>query len=237
MQVLVVEDDRRVADFLVRGLRAEGHTVSVVHTGTDGFERAKSPNDRYDLILLDIMLPGMNGVDVCQNLRSIGIGTPILMLTAMISIEDRVSGLRCGADDYLGKPFAFEELLARMDALTRRGNLQVKPIACSELVIGDLHFNLSTMTVSHGGKAVILTAKELALLELFMRNPDRLYSRERILSNVWGTQEDPLTNVVDVYIARLRSKLSEAHSDSCTETIQTVRGLGYKMTAEKIHKH
>ena len=237
MQVLVIEDDKRVADFLVRGLRAEGHSVQAVHTGTEGLDLAKASSNSYDLILLDLMLPGMNGLDVCQTLRSVGIGTPILMLTAMTSIEERVKGLRCGADDYLGKPFAFDELLARMEALSRRGSLQQKPVRISVLVVGDLRFCLDTMTVTHAGKIISLTAKELALLELFMRNPDRLYSRERILSNVWGMHEDPLTNVVDVYIARLRNKLAETHSTSCTESIETVRGLGYKLAIRTLNKH
>lgn len=230
MQVLVVEDDKRVADFLVRGLRSEGHVVQLTHTGTEGFEQAKK--NLFDVILLDLMLPGMSGLDVCQTLRSVGIGTPILMLTAMTAIEDRVTGLRCGADDYLGKPFAFEELLARMDALVRRGNILPASANNSVFEIGDIRFNAHTMTVTHSGRPLSLTAKELALLELLIRNPDRLFSRERILSNVWGTHEDPLTNVVDVYIGRLRSKLAENSSHSCTEVIETVRGLGYKITSQ-----
>ena len=228
MRVLIIEDDKRVADFLERGLRAESHIVRVCRTGTDGFEQAKSGD--AELILLDVMLPGMNGIDVCQNLRSIGIQVPILMLTAMTTVENRVAGLRCGADDYLGKPFAFEELVTRMEVLMRRGQMRTQSSSNEVLEIGDIRFDIGTMRVTHAGKAISFTAKELALLELLMRNPDRLYSRERILSNVWGMQEDPMTNVVDVYIGRLRSKLTENHKDSCVEVIETVRGLGYKMT-------
>ena len=233
MTVLIVEDDKRVVDFLGRGLSAEGHKVQICLTGTDGFECAK--NSDIELILLDVMLPGMNGIDVCQNLRSIGIETAILMLTAMTTVENRVAGLRCGADDYLGKPFAFDELLARMDALLRRGRTRMPDSECAVLSVGDVRFDLNSMSVTHAGTRVKLTAKELALLELLMRHPDRLYSRERILLNVWGTQDDPLTNVVDVYIGRLRSKLAETRKDSCAELIETVRGLGYRMTVTSTH--
>ena len=234
MNVLIVEDDKRVADFLGRGLSAEGHKVQICFTGTDGFESAKLGD--AELILLDVMLPGMNGIDVCQSLRSIGIEIPILMLTAMTAVENRVAGLRCGADDYLGKPFAFDELLARMDTLVRRGRMRAADPACAVLTVGDVRFDLNSMLVTHAGNPVKLTAKELALLELLMRHPDRLYSRERILSNVWGMQEDPLTNVVDVYIGRLRSKLAETRNDICAELIETVRGLGYRMTVSRSHK-
>ena len=235
MRVLIIEDDKRVADFLGRGLRAENHVVQICNTGTDGFEQARSGD--AELVLLDVMLPGMNGIDVCQNLRSLGIHVPILMLSAMTTIDNRVAGLRCGADDYLGKPFAFEELLARMDALMRRGQIRQQNLDIEILEVGDIRFDLGTMRVTHAGKAISFTAKELALLELLMRNPHRLYSRERILSNVWGVQEDPLTNIVDVYIGRLRNKLAENHQESCVEVIETVRGLGYKMTTTHHHAH
>lgn len=235
MRVLIIEDDKRVSDFLGRGLRAENHIVQICSTGTDGFEQAKTGD--AELILLDIMLPGMSGIDVCQNLRCLGIHVPILMLSAMTTIENRVAGLRCGADDYLSKPFAFEELLARMEALMRRGQMREKNTVSEFLELGDIRFDLATMRVTHAGKAISFTAKELALLELLMRNPHRLYSRERILSNVWGMQEDPLTNVVDVYIGRLRNKLAENLQDSCVEVIETVRGLGYKMTTRHHHAH
>lgn len=235
MRVLIIEDDKRVTDFLGRGLRAENHIVQICYNGTDGFEQAKSGD--AELILLDVMLPGMSGIDVCQNLRSLGVQVPILMLTAMFTVENRVAGLRCGADDYLGKPFAFEELLARMDALMRRGEIRAQNLNNEVLEVGDVRFDLATMRVTHAGMVINFTAKELALLELLMRNPHRLYSRERILSNVWGMHEDPLTNVVDVYIGRLRSKLAENHQSSCVEVIETVRGLGYKMTTLKQHTH
>lgn len=222
MHILVIEDDRRVADFLNRGLRAEGYTVQIARSGTEGMALAKGNN--HAVILLDVMLPGINGIELCQTLRCEGYTTPILMLTAMGTIEERVAGLRCGADDYLIKPFAFDELLARIEALSRRSG---KPSeTASILTVDDLVFDSEKMRVSRAGLQVTLTAKEIALLELLMRQPGRLYSRERILSTVWGVYEDPLTNVVDVYVRRLRAKLDDGHA---VQLIKTVRGLGYKI--------
>lgn len=225
MRILVIEDDNRVAEFLDRGMRAEGYVVQVARNGTEGLAMARGGD--YTLILLDVMLPGINGIEVCQTLRSEGRYVPILMLTAMSTVEDRVTGLRCGADDYLGKPFAFEELLARMEALHRRGPMQLE--ADSTLKVGDLVFDRDKMRVNRAGRVLHLTAKEMALLELLMRLPGRLYSRERILANVWGVHEDPLTNVVDVYVRRLRAKLDDGHA---VNLIKTVRGLGYKLDTE-----
>jgi DNA-binding response OmpR family regulator len=231
MNILVVEDDRRVADFLERGLRAEGHVVHVARSGPDGLEQAQRLHrerqsvDPPTVLLLDVMLPGFNGLALCQMLRASGVGMPILMLSALGAVEDRVAGLRMGADDYLSKPFAFEELLARIDALGRRG--QTPPLARSDcLTLDDLVLDLNSMRAHRAGSALDLTARELALLELLMRHPGRLFSRERILANVWGTHEDPLTNVVDVYIRRLRSKIDDGGSRAL---IHTVRGLGYRL--------
>ena len=225
MNILVVEDDLRVADFLVRGLRAEGFNVQLARTGPEGLQliRAGEPS----LLLLDLMLPGLNGLELCQTLRTEGCHVPVLMLTAMSSIEDKVNGLRLGADDYLTKPFAFEELLARIDALLRRGREQ-RPRATT-LQVADLALDRERMQASRAGKAIVLTAKELAFLELLMSAPGRVYSRERILSNVWGTSEDPLTNVVDVYVRRLRAKIDDGHP---VALLKTVRGLGYRLDAE-----
>ena len=231
MNIIVIEDDVRVADFLDRGLRAEGYSVCLARNGPDGLAMVrdaafkKTTGSPSTVVLLDVMLPGMNGLDVCQNLRADGVSTPILMLTALGSLEDRVSGLRLGADDYLAKPFAFEELLARIQALMRRSGSISKP-AEQQLKFADLILDRERWRVTRAGKLIALSAKELALLELFMSTPGRVFSRERILATVWGVNEDPLTNIVDVYIRRLRAKIDDGHAQAL---IHTVRGLGYRM--------
>lgn len=222
--LLIVEDDARVADFLVRGLRAEGYVPTAVGSAEDALPLLRQ--GRFDLALLDVMLPGQSGMELCQQLRAECLALPVLMLTAMGSVQERVAGLRCGADDYLTKPFAFDELLARVEALLRRPAQVVEP--AGELVVGDLVFDRVRMEVRRGGEPLSLTAKELAMLELLMSAPGRLFSRERILSNVWGIDADPLTNVVDVYVRRLRSKLDQPGQPS---RIMTVRGLGYRLEA------
>lgn len=233
INILVVEDDVRVSDFLNRGLRAEGYRVQVASNGDDGLLMARElaqqtmSNGEAGIILMDVMLPGMSGLDVCQSLRATGVSLPILMLTAMGTLEDRITGLRLGADDYLAKPFAFEELLARIEALTRRAK-QLKPSLSKKLAVADLVLDLDTMRVTRNGNLIPLTSKELAMLELLMSAPGRLYSRERILANVWGVNEDPLTNIVDVYIRRLRSKVDEGYA---VALIHTQRGLGYRLEA------
>jgi DNA-binding response OmpR family regulator len=224
VNLLVVEDDPRVADFLLRGLQAEGYAVELARTGPDGLSLART--NAPDLLLLDLMLPGLSGLELCQTLRAEGRHVPVLMLTAMSQVEDRVKGLRLGADDYLTKPFAFEELLARIEALLRRGREQ-RPRA-STLQVADLVLDRERMQASRAGRPITLTAKELAFLELLMSAPGRLYSRERILSNVWGTNEDPLTNIVDVYVRRLRAKIDDGHG---VALLKTVRGLGYRLDA------
>lgn len=227
--LLVVEDDRRVSDFLNRGLRAEGYQVTVVERG-DMVQKSVEQTEP-DLILLDVMLPGISGVEACQRLRAARCRKPVLMLTAMDAVEDKVAGLRCGADDYLTKPFAFEELLARIEALLRRAEQHADDEAATaakqrQLSLADLVLDLERMQVRRGDQLVAMTARELALLELLMRHPGRVFSRERILNTIWGYSEDPLTNVVDVYIRRLRAKLDEGRE---VPLFQTVRGLGYKM--------
>lgn len=234
MHILVVEDDARVADFLERGLKAEGYKVRVVRDGVSGLDAARELNgmlkemDQSGVILLDLMLPKMTGMEVCQALRASGIMTPILMLTALGAVEDRVTGLRTGADDYLVKPFSFEELLARIEALLRRSRDQRAPTN-RKLKAGGVELDRSTMRVTRDGEEIILTARELALLELFLSSSGRVLSRERILSNVWGVDEDPLTNVVDVYVRRLRAKVDPLGAASF---ITTVRGLGYRLEPE-----
>ena len=224
MNVLVVEDDVRVADFLERGLKAEGYAITLARNGTKGLELARAGD--YALIILDWMLPGMNGIEITQALRAGRVMTPILMLTAMGALTDRVQGLRVGADDYLVKPFAFEELLARMEALRRRADAGSAAKPPESLVLADLTLDRNKMQVHRAGKRIELTAKELAVLELLLTTPQRVFSRERILANVWGASEDPLTNVVDVYIRRLRVKIDEGFDPPL---IRTVRGFGYKI--------
>ena len=220
--ILIVEDETRVADFLARGLRAEGYTPMVARNGPEALETARTRE--FAAILLDLRLPGMSGQDVCQELRTGGDTTPILMLTAMDTIDDKVQGLKLGADDYLTKPFSFDELLARIAALIRRNrSFTVQP---TRLEVGGIVFDRETLTVEVAGQKVELTAKELALLELFLSAPGRVFSRTRILNNVWGYTADPLTNVVDVYVRRLRKKLDGPHADAA---ITTVRGYGYRL--------
>jgi DNA-binding response OmpR family regulator len=223
VNLLVVEDDPRVADFLVRGLRAEGYLVAEARSGPGGLEVARS--QAFDLILLDLMLPGLSGLDLCRELRARGVLTPILMLTALDTTEDKIKGLRAGGDDYLTKPFDVDELLARIEALIRRN--RGFALQTHQLVVGDLIFDRETLTVRRGERTIELTAKELALLELLMSTPEKVFSRERILNRVWGYAEDPLTNVVDVYIRRLRVKLGDQTGGP---TIKTVRGIGYRLT-------
>ncbi len=232
MNILIVEDDARIAGFLLRGLRAEGHRVQHAADGPSGLAlaqdaaRAAAEGDEPTLIVLDVMLPGLDGLEICQTLRAARVPLPILMLTAQAALEDRVAGLRLGADDYLCKPFEFEELLARLEALARRGRA---PQARSpRLVVGDLVLDRERMAARRGTQPLALTAKELALLELLMSAPGRLFSRERILANVWGASVDPLTNIVDVYIRRLRAKINV---DGAPPLIHTARGLGYRLEA------
>ena len=233
MNIILIEDDPRIADFLQRGLRAEGLQVQRAATGPEGLAlvietaRQNKTETASTVVILDLMLPGMNGMDICQTLRAQGITFPLLMLTALNTLEERVAGLRMGADDYMCKPFEFEELLARLEALARRGQ-GLKISRPTQLQVADVMLDRESMRASRAGEALNLTARELALLELLMSAPGRLFSRERILSSVWGLNEDPLTNVVDVYIRRLRSKIDEGRP---VPLIQTMRGLGYRLEA------
>lgn len=222
MHILVVEDERRLATLLRRVLTEERHTVDVANDGVAGLDLAAS--DTYDLVILDVMLPGMDGLQVCRELRDVGIQTPVLMLTARGAVEDRVAGLKSGADDYLVKPFAMEELLARVDALLRRRahGLEIAPA----LQVGDLTLNLVRHEVQRGSRIIELTAKEFALLEYLMRNPGHVLTRTQIKDHVWSYDFDALSNVVDTYIHYLRDKIDRGFSKSL---IKTVRGVGYKM--------
>ncbi|WP_300587557.1 response regulator transcription factor [Marivita sp.] len=221
MKLLLIEDEERIAHFVLRGLMAEGHQVSWEHNGRAGFERALG--EAFDVIILDLMLPGMEGRDVCRELRAAGIKTKILMLTAMETTADLVKGFGAGADDYMTKPFAFEELNARLLALGRRSDVA---IATNILESGGLRFDRDALVVTFDGTRLDLTSLEYALLEFLMKEKGKVVSRARILQNVWGTVEDPLTNVVDVYIRRLRTHLAAFGAD---KMIVTVRGRGYRL--------
>jgi two-component system OmpR family response regulator len=224
MNVLLVEDDERIIEFVRRGLEAEGYRVEVARNGRDALRHARSPS--CQLIILDLLLPDGDGRDVCRQLRAARLGTPILMLTALDSLEDKVRGLRMGADDYLAKPFAFEELVARVQALARRG--LVYRDDHQELSAHDLVLNRATREVRRGDRPIELTPREFALLECLLRAPGKVLSRPHILEKVWGCSKDPLTNVVDVYIRQLRRKVDR---DAPIPLIQTVRGFGYKIRA------
>jgi len=227
MRILVVEDEIRIADFLQRGLRAEGHFPVIANDGESGLALALEGD--FDLVLLDMMLPGIHGRDICQQMRMNKINTPLIILSAMDSLDDVIAGLRMGADDYMTKPFSFEELLARIETVTRRSS----EVATEEqlLEVGSLTFDRQSLRFTINGREVRMTAKELAIIELLMSHPGTLFSRERILSNVWGMNMDPLTNVVDVYIGKLRKKLDK---DSAESIIETVRGLGYRLNIEAL---
>ncbi len=221
MHILVVEDERRLANLLRRVLGEERHTVDVAYDGASGFDLAGS--DTYDLVILDLMLPGLDGLEICRRLRAANIQVPILMLTARGAVEDRVAGLKLGADDYLVKPFAMEELLARVAALLRRGRTLD---TATQLRVGDLTLDLTRHEAQRGGRVIELTAKEFALLEFLMRHPGQVLTRTQITDHVWRYDFDALSNVVDIYIHYLRDKVDRGFSHPL---IKTVRGVGYKI--------
>ncbi len=222
MNILLVEDEERVADFIRRGLKAEGWAVEHAGDGESALEILKDRS--FDVVILDLMLPGISGQDVCRRMRARRDHTSVLMLTALDALDERIEGLKLGADDYLPKPFDFDELVARLEALHRRVRNFGADEASSILAVGKLSLDRKAMALKVDGKPVELTAKEREILLLFMLNPDRLLSRERILNAAWGTQEDPLTNIVDVYIGRLRRKIAPYEN-----MISTLRGVGYRM--------
>lgn len=223
MNILLVEDEARVADFVRRGLAAEGWSVDHAETGEDALEHAAV--NSYDVILLDLMLPGIQGQDVCRKLRARKSKVPILMLTALDSPEEKVEGLKLGADDYLPKPFDFDELIARVEALHRRATGYSKNVGETVISSGLVTFDRSSLQVTVDGKEIQLSKKERDLLLLFLTNTGRVLSRERILNSVWGLNADPLTNVVDVYVGRLRRKM-----DNEGQRIVTLRNVGYRMS-------
>jgi two-component system OmpR family response regulator len=216
VRVLVVEDEAKLAALLREGLRRRGMGVDVARTGEEAVMRATATS--YDLILLDVMLPGHDGFEVCRRLRAREVWSPTLMLTALDDVADRVRGLDIGADDYLSKPFSFEELLARMRALIRRG----MPPRPTLLTVGDLRLDPAARRVWRGGRELTLTAREFAMLEMFMRHPGEVLSRFELLEHVWDNSYENRSNVIEVYVGYLREKLDR-------DTIETVRGAGYRL--------
>ncbi|MDQ7841475.1 MAG: response regulator transcription factor [bacterium] len=224
MHILIVEDDQRLGRLLQRVLTEERHAVDLAHSGERGLDLALSGG--YDLVVLDLMLPDLDGVEVCRRLRAEGIGTPVLMLTARGTVEDRVAGLNAGADDYLVKPFAMAELLARVNALLRRRD---RPAEIPTVIeVADLTLDLLRREVRRDGRVIELTPKEFALLEYLMRNSGTALSRTQIIDHVWRYDMDAVSNVVDIYIHYLRGKIDR---NSKRPLIKTVRGVGYKIGA------
>ena len=224
MRVLVAEDDPVIADFVAQGLREAGYAVDVAPTGTEGLRLASSGG--YDAAVIDVMLPGLDGLSVIEQLRARKIQTPVLILSARRSVDDRVKGLQSGGDDYLTKPFAFAELLARLQALLRRAGAATEP---ARLVTGELSLDLLSRKVERAGRPIDLRPREFALLEYLLRHPGRVLSKTMILSHVWGYSFDPGTNVVDVLVSRLRDKIDDGFD---TKLIHTVRGAGYVLRVD-----
>jgi len=222
MRVLVVEDDLRIVSFLDKGLTAEGHSVTCATTAPEAEAALDTYGDNVDLVLLDLGLPSGDGEDILRRLRRRGATVPVIVLTARAEVADRVRGLDAGANDYLVKPFAFEELLARMRAVRRT----VEQPTSTELIVGDLRLDTSTKVAWRAGRRIDLSPREWALLELFMRAPTRLHTRAHILNKVWQYDLDPGTNVVDVYVGYLRKKLNRPDLEPL---IHTVRGAGYRL--------
>jgi two-component system OmpR family response regulator len=223
MKILLVEDDRDTAAYIARSLKEHGHVVNVAETGRDGLFMATG--EPYDVLVIDRMLPGMDGLALVKSLRSAEVKTPVLFLTTMNGIDDRVEGLNAGGDDYLVKPFAFSELLARLNALSRR-----PPMAETRTVlqIGDLEMDLLKRRVTRAGETVDLQPREFQLLEFLMRHADQVVTRTMLLEGVWEFHFDPKTNVVETHISRLRSKLDRGRDH---ELIHTIRGSGYSLRA------
>lgn len=224
MRVLIVEDSQKLASVLQRGMRKEGLAADVAGRGEDALWMAGST--AYDAVVLDVMLPGIDGYEVCRRLRADGVWSPILMLTARDRIEDRVVGLDVGADDYLVKPFAFAELLARLRALTRRVVVERPPV----LQVGELRFDPAARRAWRGEIELRLSQKELALLETFMRRPGEVLSRLTLLEHGWDAGYESRSNLIDVYVRRLRAKLAES---SGGELLETVRGAGYRLRSQR----
>ena len=223
MRILVVEDEHKIAAAIKKGLEQETYAVDLAFTGPDGYDLALT--EEYDLILLDLMLPGMDGLTLCRTLRAKHIHTPVLMLTAKGQISDKVSGLDSGADDYLTKPFSFEELLARVRALARRP----KSVLGNVLSVKGLKLDTVTYEVTYLGKRIPLSGKEFSLLEYLMKHPKQVLSKDQIIAHVWDYDADILPNTVEVYIKNLRNKIDVPFSKKRQPLIVTVRGFGYRV--------
>jgi two-component system OmpR family response regulator len=223
MRILLVEDHAKLAGLLRRGLREEGITAEVVGTGADGIWRASE--DAYDVLVLDVMLPDLDGLEVCRRLREADVRTPVLMLTAVGSVPDRVAGLEAGADDYLVKPFAFDELLARLRALARR----VTVVPTSELRVGDLRLDPRARRVYRADTEIVLTGQEFALLEAMARRPGEVLSREQLVHLAWDLAYEARSNVVDVCVKGLRDRIDRPFG---RRSVETVRGLGYRLVED-----
>ncbi|MHB8379092.1 MAG: response regulator transcription factor [Acidimicrobiales bacterium] len=223
MNILTVEDDPNIASFLDRGLRAEGHSVTVATNAESARRWVTTLGTDLDLILLDLGLPDENGRDVLRSLRAAGVTTPVIVLTAQDGLNDKVAGLDAGANDYITKPFAFDELLARIRSVRR----SIGQASSNELVVGDLTLDLLTKLAQRGGRQIELAPREWVMLELFMRHPNQVLSRSQILSNVWSYSFEPGSNVVDVYVGYLRRKIN---LPGLPPLIQTIRGAGYRLT-------
>jgi len=224
MRVLVVEDERKIADFIRRGLSEQGYAVDVAYDGEEALDWPAVAE--FDVVILDVMLPGRDGIGVCKTLRERGARMPILMLTARDAVEDRVRGLDSGADDYLVKPFAFAELLARLRALARREPGMIAP----SLELGDLTLDTTTREVSRAGQVIEMTTKEYAILEYMMRHPNQVLTRSMIAEHVWNYDFDNASNVIDVHIRNLRRKIDDGFS---TKLISTIRGAGYRISSRQ----
>ncbi|MFZ3074449.1 MAG: two-component system response regulator RppA [Minisyncoccales bacterium] len=221
MKILIIEDEENLAKLLKIGLEREGYAVDYVLDGEQGQRRIEMHHTDYDLVICDLMLPKRNGLEICKNIRQYNISLPILVLTARDSVEDKVTLLDAGADDYLVKPFHFNEVLARIRALTRRPE-KVLP---TELKVGGLSLNAAMRKAAKDGKEINLTLKEFRLLEYFMRHPGQALRREDIIENIWDFDFDSMSNIIDVYINRLREKIGDKNG----QVIETVRGVGYRL--------
>lgn len=225
MRILIIEDEHKIAQSLKKGLEQESYAVDLAFTGTEGLDLALG--EVYDMIILDRMLPELDGLEIVHQIRKAGNHVPILLLTAKSQVQDRVAGLDSGADDYLTKPFAFEELLARIRALKRRPSDTIQTI----LTVDDLELNTNTYEVRRASKSIQLSNKEYALLEYMMRNPGKVLTKEQIMNHIWNYEADILPNTVEVYIGYLRSKIDKPFPHK-PDLIKTVRGFGYKLEGE-----